>query len=94
MAFGAQIERTADHIGPEENIWDIYDLPPTVVGREQYGPRHRPVNDVPDPGGWRPGMPYGQQAWGNYEHTDLIGAKSLAPILFYFFLFVLVSTYK
>jgi hypothetical protein len=69
MASDAQIERTADHIGPKENIWDIYDLPPTVVAGEEYGPRHHPSNDIPDPGGWHPGMPHGQQAWENYMLT-------------------------
>ena len=69
MASDAQIERTADHIGidPKDNIWDIYDLPPVTVGAQEYGPRRRPANDVPDPGGWRSGMPYGQQAWANYR---------------------------
>jgi hypothetical protein len=65
MAFDAQVERTADHIGPADNVWDIYDLLPVTVDGQEYGPRHRPVNDVPDPGGWRSGMPYGQQAWAN-----------------------------
>ena len=72
MAYDAQIKRTADHIGPKEDIWDIYDLPPTVVGRQQYGPRHRPINDVSDPGGWHPGMPYGKQAWANYKRSQLV----------------------
>jgi hypothetical protein len=70
MASDTQIERTADHIGPKENIWDIYDLPPVTVDGEEYGPRHHPMNDVPDPGGWRPGMPYGKQAWDDYKHKE------------------------
>ncbi len=59
------------HLGPGQAPWDVWDLPPAVgVGptghSESFGPRHRPVNGTPDPGGWHPGMPYGQKAWEAY----------------------------
>ena len=53
----------SEHLGPKDDPKEVWDLPPVTVGGQQFGPRHRPVNDIADPGGWVPGEPYGEKAW-------------------------------
>jgi len=62
-----------EHLGPLQDIWDVWDLPPVTVGRDHYGPRHNPVNGTPDPARWRPGMPSGKNAWDAFRVAHRTG---------------------
>lgn len=65
--------RHDDILGPDEAVSSKWELPPIDLDDgESFGPRRRPRPGRADPGGWRPGMPTGHQAWEvyRYRHRD------------------------
>lgn len=55
-------------LGSDEAVSSKWELPPVDTGDgEHYGPRRRPRPGRQDPGGWRPGMAVGHEAWEQYR---------------------------